>query len=286
MERVMSVEERIKRAEEIYSRRNGQYINTSKNLKNKKTSSVKKMIMQIFTCLIVYLAFYIFTNSNYIFSQEFLNQIKTSFSHDSKIYEVYLNTKSYIQQKITSKSGNNMETIEENSIETSEEKEENDSYKKINNNEKETSKKEIKKESKMETDAKLIKKQISFIMPVKGKISSRFGWREPSTSKVPKYHTGIDIAAKKGTIIRSATNGKIIQVSNKGDYGKHYKIKTKDLTIIYAHCNKLYLKKNDKVKQGEKIAEVGTTGNSTGPHLHFEIRKGKELIDPQLILNV
>ena len=110
--------------------------------------------------------------------------------------------------------------------------------------------------------------------------------RTPTTKTVPKYHTGLDIAAETGTIIKSATDGEVILASSDGDYGKHYQIKIKDIVIVYAHCNKLYLKQGDKVKQGDKIAEVGSTGNSTGPHLHFEIRKGDERIDPQLILNI
>ena len=103
---------------------------------------------------------------------------------------------------------------------------------------------------------------------------------------MPRYHTGLDIAATEGTKIKSATDGTIILVSSNGDYGKHYQVQIDDIIIIYAHCKKLYLKEGDKVKQGQEIAEVGTTGNSTGPHLHFEIRKGEEKIDPQLILNI
>ena len=66
--------------------------------------------------------------------------------------------------------------------------------------------------------------------------------------------------------------------------GNHLKITNKDVTIIYAHCNKLYVKQGDSIKQGQEIAEVGSTGNSTGPHLHFEIRKGDRLVDPQKII--
>ena len=293
MEKAMSVEERIKRAEEIYSRRNGQYINTYNKKENKKKfSNIKKMIMQIFVCLTIYLAFYIFTNSDYIFSEEFLNQIKGNFNQDSKIYSIYLNTKSYVKQKLSPES----EEIVENTgnIDNKEENKENidgiggaeENIESNENKEVEEKEEKLKKQSKMEKDAEEIKKNINFVIPVKGKISSTFGWRTPTTSTVPKYHTGLDIAAETGTVIKSATDGKVVSVSSEGDYGKHYKIQTKDITIIYAHCSKLYLKQGDKVKQGDKIAEVGSTGNSTGPHLHFEIRKGEELIDPQLILNI
>ena len=68
--------------------------------------------------------------------------------------------------------------------------------------------------------------------------------------------------------------------------GNHLKIQINDVIIVYAHCNKLNVQQGEHVTQGQEIAEVGSTGNSTGPHLHFEIRKEDRLVDPQLILNI
>lgn len=293
MDRAISVEERIRRAEEIYNRRNGTYINTS-NIKaeKKKKSTTKRLFMQMFTCLMIYLAFYVFTNSEYIFSEEFLNNIKSSFNQDSKMYGIYMNVKTFIDSKISTdneqtvenqtENNNVEETKEEESIGGAEEK-----IEKTSDENSSTTKKEKENEkTEMEQDAENIKKKIKFIVPVGGRISSTFGWRNPTTSTVPKYHTGLDIAANEGTIIKSATDGKVILVSSEGDYGKHYKIQNGDVIIIYAHCSKLYLKEGDKVKKGDKIAEVGSTGNSTGPHLHFEIRIEDRLVDPQLILDL
>ena len=138
----------------------------------------------------------------------------------------------------------------------------------------------------MEIDADKIKSSISFINPIEGRITSTFGWRNPTVSTVPKYHTGLDIAAVSGTVIKSATDGKVIMASSKGDYGNHYQIQINDVIIIYAHCQKLYLKEGDSVVQGQEIGEVGSTGNSTGPHLHFEVRIEDRKVDPQLILNI
>ena len=311
MDRAISVEERIKRAEEIYNRRNNGYISTSNVKKEKKKrSSARRLIMQIFVCLMIYLALYVFTNSDYIFSQEFLNQVRGTFSQDSKIYGLYLKVKSFVEDKISTDNEQTVENKTENiqSNETTNETKEEVKNEEKNNNEEsiggaqDTVKKSNKEEeektetsnqtekksekSQMEKDAESIKKKISFIVPVKGRISSTFGWRNPTTSTVPKYHTGLDIAANEGTIIKSATDGKVILASSEGDYGKHYKIQNGDIIIIYAHCSKLYLKEGNKVKKGDKIAEVGSTGNSTGPHLHFEIRKEDRLVDPQLILNL
>ena len=79
--------------------------------------------------------------------------------------------------------------------------------------------------------------------------------------------------------------GTVTQVSNVGDYGKHLRIENGDVITLYAHCSKILVKEGDKVLQGQKIAEVGDTGNATGPHLHFEIKRGNELVDPDCVLD-
>lgn len=89
-----------------------------------------------------------------------------------------------------------------------------------------------------------------------------------------------------GTKIISATDGEVVLDSEEGDYGKHLKIQIGEVSIIYAHCNALYVKQGDKITQGQEIAEVGSTGNSTGPHLHFEIRISERTVDPQRILDL
>ena len=335
----MSVEERIRRAEDIYNRRNGGYSRvvpkerTSERKDKTKKSTVKRLFMQIFVCLSIYVIFYAVTNRDYVFSEEFRNEVNTFFTQKIKIPEFYNNAKAYVQS-IFNNSNENSESMEaENSAETNAEaveqkNEENAGDTKENSNEeinttgetsttenqdeniggasedteqtrkeqednkqvaeadKKDEDKELSEQEQMEKDAKEIKSKISFIAPIQGRISSTFGWRNPTTATVPKYHTGLDIAATEGTVIKSATDGKVILVSTTGDYGKHYQIQIEDIVIVYAHCKTLYLKEGTTVKQGQQIGEVGSTGNSTGPHLHFEIRKGNEKIDPQLILNI
>ena len=325
MERVMSVEERIKRAEDIYNRRNGVYTgnvsNTERLCKRKKRRNPKRLLIQIVVCLLIYVIFYAITNRNYIFSEEFRNSVSEFLNEKTNIIDLYEKVKEYIQIKlddeekteeqeekgdeIDEKKDENKKTDENEANEENKENEKNEEEK---NKEKNTDKDEniggaiehtedVNKESKenkekltgqqlMEKEAKEIKKNIKFIRPLNGRISSSFGWRNPTTSSVPKYHTGVDIAAVEGTKIKSATDGKVILASSLGDYGNHYQIQIKDIVLVYAHCKKLYLKEGDSVKQGQEIAEVGTTGNSTGPHLHFEIRKNKMKIDPQLVLNL
>ena len=140
--------------------------------------------------------------------------------------------------------------------------------------------------SQEEQDIQNVKNTTDFIKPIQGIISSSYGQRDTATGNVPKNHTGTDIAANLGTKIVSATEGEVVLASEEGDYGKHLKIQIGEVSIIYAHCNNLYVKQGDKVERGQEIAEVGSTGNSTGPHLHFEIRYSERTVNPQSILDL
>ena len=66
--------------------------------------------------------------------------------------------------------------------------------------------------------------------------------------------------------------------------GNHIEIKNGDVSTVYAHCSKIYVNEGDKIIQGQQIAEVGETGNATGPHLHFEIKRDGRYVNPDLIL--
>lgn len=120
--------------------------------------------------------------------------------------------------------------------------------------------------------------------PLRGVISSGFGFRNG------KFHHGIDIAAAKGTKIRSASDGVVILSGNNVDgfrgYGKLIILQhSEDLISLYAHNKENYTSVGKCVKEGEVIGEVGSTGKSTGPHLHFEIRRNSNSIDPNIFLN-
>lgn len=107
----------------------------------------------------------------------------------------------------------------------------------------------------------------TFQYPVRGKLTSRFGTRWG------RLHAGIDLAAPTGTKIRAADGGKVIASGYSGSYGYMIKIDHGGNRVtVYAHCSKLFVKTGDKVYQGQHIANVGNTGRSTGPHLHFEIQ--------------
>ena len=307
MEKAMSIEERIRRAEDIYNRRygNGYYSSYKSNIKNKnKPSLSKRFIKQIIICMLVYSIFYVTSNREYFLSNEFRNKVEEFSSQNEVLKNTYNYIIGYVDKYLNKKQEENKEDGKgDNKEENKEEaKEENKSSQEIQSNEvindnsqivneqniggsNEIAKEETPK-TQEEIDAEEIKNKISFVVPIEGTISSTFGWRNPTTATVPKYHTGLDLAAPTGTVIKSATDGVVTMVSSYGDYGKHYRIQNDDVTIIYAHCSKLYLKEGDYVTQGQEIAEVGSTGNSTGPHLHFEIRKEDRLVDPQLILDI
>ena len=295
MERIMSVEDKIRRAEAIYERRkqgnNKQIasINVSDNNKKKDIKLLKKMIIQILVCMVLYLIVYTIQNNSYVFSEDFINKANEILSYDTNFSEIYNNLKNGILSLLP-KENNEVVNVEENNNTQNEQNNElqNSIGGAVEENANTVSTEVEQKEelSQTEQDIINIKNTTTFIKPVEGVISSKFGNRETATGNVPKNHTGTDIAANLGTKIKSATNGEVVLASEEGDYGKHLKIQIGDVSIIYAHCNNLYVKQGDMVVQGQEIAEVGSTGNSTGPHLHFEIRYQERKIDPESILEL
>lgn len=122
---------------------------------------------------------------------------------------------------------------------------------------------------------------IPTLVPAYGKISSPFGTRVHPISKVKKAHTGVDISSSKGDPILSAASGVVEYSDYSNGYGNHVIINHKNgYKTLYGHSSKLLVKKGDLVKKGQTIALVGSTGVSTGPHLHFEIRIDNIPVDP------
>ena len=119
------------------------------------------------------------------------------------------------------------------------------------------------------------------IWPTKGRVSSEFGWRVHPILKKRKYHTGIDIAAGSGNPIVAADSGVVIFSGLNGGYGKVIILDHgAGISTVYAHCSVLLVKQGEMVVKGNLIAKVGSTGFSTGPHLHFEVRKNGTPINP------
>ena len=120
---------------------------------------------------------------------------------------------------------------------------------------------------------------VSLIKPITGTISSRFG---ASSSIRSGAHTGLDIASSAGSPIKAARSGTVSFAGWKGSYGNLLVISHGNgVQTYYGHCSKLYVSSGQSVSQGQTVAAVGSTGNSTGPHLHFEIRVNGVAYNPQ-----
>lgn len=217
MEKTVSVEDKIRRAEEIYNRRKGNQArnNTAKvNVNSKKdVKLLKKMIIQIIVCLAIYSVFYLVKNNNYIFSEDLINKTKEILSYDINFSELY----TQIMEKL-----NGLYSQEDEEVQ---EEQETEGEEGIGGSEEEQNTENVETEdttslSQMEQDALEIKNTISFIKPIEGTVTSTFGLRDPTTSTVPQNHTGIDIANVSGTVISSATDGDVILSSSEGDYRK------------------------------------------------------------------
>jgi murein DD-endopeptidase MepM/ murein hydrolase activator NlpD len=115
------------------------------------------------------------------------------------------------------------------------------------------------------------------LMPVHGRLSSPFGYRIHPIAKTRRLHAGQDIAAPTGTTIKAAASGIVISAGRRGGYGNCVVIDHGGgMSTLYGHCSRLFVKAGQRISQGQKIAAVGSTGYSTGPHCHFEVRiKGK-----------
>lgn len=122
-------------------------------------------------------------------------------------------------------------------------------------------------------------------LPVSGYVTSFFGYREHPITGNLDFHTGVDIAAVEGTVINLAYSGKVIEVGSDDIYGNYIVVEHMGgFTTKYAHCLKVTAKEGVNLKAGERIALVGSTGMSTGAHLHFELRLNGVLVDPFWVL--
>lgn len=125
-----------------------------------------------------------------------------------------------------------------------------------------------------------------FMWPVNGRVTSHYGGRiHPITGKYT-VHNGLDIAADTGTEIAAAFDGTVTAAGYSESYGYYIMLTHGDnVKTLYAHCSKLLLSEGDSVKKGDTLALVGSTGRSTGSHVHFEVRVGSYRVDPEWLLS-
>ncbi len=124
--------------------------------------------------------------------------------------------------------------------------------------------------------------KLSFSAPVKGRISSDFGWRIDPFNGKRRFHNGVDIAAPEGTPVKAVETGKVIFAGEKRGYGNLIILEhINGFKTYYAHLKEVKVKKGDIIGKNDIIGEVGMTGRATGPHLHFEIRRGRYVFNPE-----
>ena len=135
-----------------------------------------------------------------------------------------------------------------------------------------------------EPDKESGKTEWNMIIPASGKITSRFGKRvDPVTKRRQTFHKGIDIAAPAGTPVYAAGDGVVSKAEFvKSGYGNLIVVKHADnIATYYGHLSAIGVSSGTRIRQGELIGRVGSTGKSTGPHLHFEVRRGDQALDPE-----
>lgn len=283
MEKFLNDEEKIRRAEEIYYRRNNQAYPVRKK-EDKKIKNVKyKLLLNLLIMFNLAVIVFCIQNKEFIFTKEFIEKMDEYNSNATgKILNVF---DSFLKED--DENTNNVINNAENTLITDGNQNilEVQNVTNENNNTQNDYENTISSINEMEMDISNLKAAYKFINPLQGTVSSGFGARQSKYQNVTGYHTGIDIAADLGTPIVASMEGIVELVSSEGDYGKHVKIRCNNVYTLYAHCSKIFVKEGQIVARGQKIANVGNTGNSTGPHLHFEIRVEDRFVDPAKIIN-
>ena len=189
-------------------------------------------------------------------AEKIVNEIKEEFSNDNLELDL----------QISEKYTESIENVDTNSLE-------------IATANVESGAKEIKENKENENALAIVNNIKLSVLPVTGRITSRYGER---SSLRRSTHTGLDIACTTGTDIKVVSNGTVTFSGKKGSYGNLIIVDHGNgVETWYGHCSKLYANVGDTVTAGDVIAAVGSTGNSTGPHLHFEIRINGECVNPQ-----
>lgn len=280
MEKILSGDDKIRRAEEIYYRRKmGTPSSRFSKIEGEKKSYLgSKIILEVLIIINLSIIIMCIQNKDYIFTQNFLKDIE---NYNTNITQ---NVKEFIG--IDSIQENNAQDIIVNSEEPIEQNVQDMTEKNITEEIVPNEEGQASSLNEMDEDIGKIKELVDIQKPIEeGTVTSRFGTRASVYKNVDGYHTGIDIGATKGTSIYAATSrDSEFSIKYTVVIGKHLKIENKGVETLYAHCSKILVNENESVEIGQEIAKVGSTGNSTGPHLHFEIRYLGQYIDPSKIL--
>jgi murein DD-endopeptidase MepM/ murein hydrolase activator NlpD len=125
-----------------------------------------------------------------------------------------------------------------------------------------------------------------FVYPVSGRRTSPFGWRVDPFTGVKSFHAGLDLSSPMGTSVKASADGRVSAVGTNAVYGNFIILSHADnYQTMYAHLSRILVQKGASVSQGAVIGRVGSTGRSTGPHLHFSVYKNNRAVDPLEVLN-
>ncbi len=126
-----------------------------------------------------------------------------------------------------------------------------------------------------------LERALPTMWPSDAVLTSGFGWRRNPLGRRYRFHSGIDLGGKRGDPVYAAAQGQVIKAEWSGGYGRYIEIDHGfGIVTLYAHNNRLLVKTGDVVRQGQKIGLMGSTGRSTGPHLHFEVHLDGSAVDP------
>ncbi len=282
MERVLNGDDKIRRAEEIYYRRKMGLPASARNFEPEKKSYLgSKIFLEILIILNISIIVVAIQNKEFIFTKEFLGLMSEYNMNLTESIKGMISEENSLQQNVTNENSVDNNEVQQEVKEQPVEPEPQVQEGVVPNED------SVSSLSQMDLDIEEINRSYSFQKPldIEGTVTSPFGSRESVYQNVTGYHTGIDIGADKGTSIKAAHEGYVILTSSKGDYGKHIKIENGYLQTLYAHCSKILVKEGEYVNVGQEIAKVGSTGNSTGPHLHFEMRYSERFVDPARIIS-
>ena len=233
MERILDEDERIRRAEEIYLKRNNRNISLLQNSENKsKRYWGSKVLLHLLVLFNIAVVIFCLQNKDYIFTQEFLSECdQYNINISEKMNQLIKNflmedipseNSKNIVENITNETSVKANVVTESQIQEHTDKktyktEENASIATLENKTKNTESSSL---SEMDLDVQNLKQIYKFVKPLDAKVSSEFGARESEYQNVRGYHTGIDLAAEKGTSIKAAMQGIVELVSSEGDYRK------------------------------------------------------------------
>ncbi len=255
--------------------------------KNNKDYLTKTLLLQFLVCLILFGLVFALKSSNSALFSELENTFSKKLEENLSVEEarsVFATTTKAEPEKEAENGAEDEEEVTENETEYEPFEEPSLSAEIIASGGKDikvSSESEI-PENVSVNDYKLSQKMV---LPLEGKTTSDFGVRTHPISGDLRFHAGIDIAADKGTSIYSAFDGVVEEAGYDQWNGNFLKIKhDNNIMTVYCHCESLNVKKGQNIRAGEVIATVGSTGSSTGPHLHFELRVNDISYNPQIAL--